>query len=245
MEAYCQRAKLADGQRILDLGCGWGSLALYMAKADYICRQVSERGLTNVQVTTGNIVDFEWDKPREFDRIVTIEMIEHMKNYAQLFAKVSRWLTPDGYMFAETLSHREVPYHFDVGEEDSWLARYFFTGGCMPSRDLYLYFQDHLQLVDQWYLNGTHFNKTGEAWLINLDRHSEEALVALTRIYASKELAALDFISARTIAYKWLQRWRVYLMAVSEMYAFGNYQEWGITHHLFQNRRRPVLPLQA
>ncbi|KAJ1980833.1 hypothetical protein H4R33_005389 [Dimargaris cristalligena] len=236
LEVYCERARIQDGLDILDLGSGWGSLTLFIAKAQFVEEQSRKLGVTNIETVTGDIVDYEWESERKFHRIVTIEMIEHMKNYELLFAKLSRWLYPDGLLFAETLSHREVPYHFNVDDDHSWMARHFFTGGCMPSRDLYLYFQSHLRMVDQWYHNGTHFHRTSECWLRNLDRHRDQALPVLARIYAP--LVGADPQSARgeQIARKWFQRWRIYNMACSEMFAYGNFQEWGITHHLLQNR---------
>lgn len=232
----CLHAKLADGQAILELGCGWGSLTLWMAshypnanitgvsnsasQRAHILSQAAARGLTNINILTADMNTFELDA--QFDRVVSVEMFEHMRNYQVLYQKVANWLKPEGYFFKHIFVHRYAAYAFDVKAEDDWMSQYFFSGGMMPSDDLPLYFQDHLRIVDKWRWDGTHYEKTANAWLANMDQHQTEITPILEHTYG-KENAAI-----------WRQRWRIFYMACAELFGYQHGQSWWVSHYLFQ-----------
>ena len=229
----CERAGLGFNQDILELGCGWGSLTLWMAEfypdsrivavsnsasqRAFIEARCRERGLGNVQVITADMNDFSID--RRFDRVVSVEMFEHMRNYPALFERIHAWLKPGGQLFVHIFSHREHAYPFETEGEDNWMGRYFFTGGLMPARDLLPRFQGELQLDAQWHLNGCHYQRTLEAWLRNQDRHREEILALFSETYGPGEAA------------RWFQRWRVFFMACAELFGYAEGEEWGVSHY--------------
>lgn len=177
LKTYIDKAGLKDGMKILDLGCGWGSGAIFFAEMlpksqivafsnsrtqkTYIDNLCKEKGLTNVQVITGNVVDYEFE-PASFDRVVSIELFEHMKNYELLMAKVSRALKPGGKLFVHIFAHKTTPYDYEEG----WMTENFFRGGTMPSSDLLLWFQKDLKIERQWWVNGMHYSKTCEVSLL-------------------------------------------------------------------------------
>ncbi len=231
----CEHAALADGQNILELGCGWGSLSLWMAEhypnshitavsnsasqRAYIERLVEERLLNNVQVITADMNDFSTD--RRFDRVVSVEMFEHMRNWPQIFRKVSDWLANDGKFFMHVFCHRNVPYEFvDKGASD-WMSRYFFTGGMMPSDDLPLYFQEFLQLEQRWRWGGEHYRKTAEAWVANMDRNREQICLLFDRVYGKEQSAV------------WFMRWRIFFLACAELFGYDKGQHWWVSHYRF------------
>jgi cyclopropane-fatty-acyl-phospholipid synthase len=240
LERYVERAGLADGQDILELGCGWGSLSLWMAarfpnaritalsnshgQREFIEARAAERGLHNLTVLTGNIVSFEFSGEQAgatFDRIISIEMFEHMKNYGLLLAKVSRWMRADAKLFVHVFAHKTLAYHFQVEDGTDWMSRYFFTGGTMPSESLFLHFQDDLRVAQQWWVNGTHYERTSNQWLAALDAARDKIMPVLTEAYGVQ-------------AAVWLQRWRMFYMAVAELFGFDNGNEWGVAHYLFE-----------
>ncbi|KAF2457011.1 S-adenosyl-L-methionine-dependent methyltransferase [Lineolata rhizophorae] len=235
MDSYAERAELQDGMRILDLGCGWGSLSMYLA-ARYPGSQVTafsnsrtqkvyidsvaaahDPPLKNLTVVTGDIVNHEFE-PESFDRVVSIELFEHMKNYALLMSKVSRSLVPGGKLFVHLFAHKETPYDFDGG----WMTEHFFTGGTMLSADLLLYFQDDLKIRRQWWVNGRHYAQTCEDWLSNTTKGRKEIWPHLEETYGKDKASA------------WFYRWQIFYMACAEMFAYEGGDTWGVSHYLFE-----------
>jgi cyclopropane-fatty-acyl-phospholipid synthase len=241
LELYAKRAGLADGQRILDLGCGWGSLSLWLAERypnarivalsnsgeqrAFIEAALAQRGLHNLRVMKGNVVDFEFDaNDQGFDRVLSIEMFEHMKNYGLLLEKIARWMRDDAKLFVHIFAHRTLAYHFEVHDGSDWMSRYFFTGGTMPSAALLLNFQKDLLVTRQWWVNGTHYERTANQWLASLDAARSQAMPMLGEVYGARD------------APLWFQRWRMFYMAVAELFGYANGSEWGVGHYLFEKR---------
>ena len=233
---YGERAELADGQRILELGCGWGSLTLWMAQRfpkaritgvsssrtqrEHILAQAAQRGLGNVEIITCDVNRLELPEG-EFDRTVSIEMFEHMRNYQHLLGNVSRWLKPGGKLFVHIFCHRSLMYPFETQGEDNWMGKYFFTGGLMPSADTLLHFQRDLTIEQRWLLPGTHYERTANHWLENQDRHREEVMSVLVQAYGAAEAA------------RWNQRWRMFWMACAELFGYAGGNEWLVAHYRF------------
>jgi len=213
--------------------CGWGSGALYFAEVlpnskitafsnsktqkIYIDEKAKEKGLTNLKVITGNVVDYEFEK-ESFDRIVSIELFEHMKNYELLMAKISRALKPSGKLFVHIFAHKTTPYDFEEG----WMSTHFFSGGTMPSADLLLFFQRDLKLETQWWVSGKHYAKTCEDWLSKMTASKKEIWPHLTETYGEKNTAM------------WYYRWQIFYMACAELFAYEGGDTWGVTHYLFE-----------
>ncbi|MHC4380208.1 MAG: SAM-dependent methyltransferase [Planctomycetota bacterium] len=238
LDLTSSRADLKDGQSILELGCGWGSLSLWMAKRfpnsrilavsnsesqrAYIMDQAQRRGLGNLRVET---VDLNHFHPKtSFDRVVSVEMFEHMRNWEHLLRRISRWLKPDGRLFLHFFSHRETSYPFEDVSSDDWMARHFFTGGLMPSHDLPRRLDIPFEVEDDWAESGKHYAKTSEAWLENLDAHREQAL----------EILQNAGYPVRTEAERQVQRWRMFFLACAELFAYRNGSEWLVSHYLLR-----------
>lgn len=231
----CERAGIEPGMSVLELGCGWGSLTLWMAERfersrivavsnsvsqrRYILGEAQRRGLQNVEVITADMNSFS--AGRRFDRVVSVEMFEHMRNHAVLMRRIRDWLVPHGRFFMHIFCHRDTPYEFvDRGPGD-WMSRHFFSGGIMPSDELPLQFQDDLRLVQRWRWNGRHYESTSNAWLANLDRNREAVWPILEQTYGAVE------------AQRWFARWRIFFMACAELFGSDGGERWWVSHYLF------------
>ena len=229
------RAELHDGLQILELGCGWGSLTLWMAEkfpraritaitnsatqAEHVQSQAAARGLRGVRVLRANVNDFLCDQT--FDRIVSVEMFEHVRNYGVLFERLQQWLNPGGKLFVHVFAHRSVPYLFETEGSDNWMGRYFFTGGTMPSHGLLPRFAGAMQLEEAWRIDGRHYARTLEDWLKNLDAQRGKVLSLCADTYGSWGASL------------WLHRWRLFLLACAELFAYRDGEEWGVSHYRF------------
>ena len=236
LSSTCQRAELENGQDVLELGCGWGSLALWMAECyprsrvtavsnsvsqrEFILRRATQRGLTNLEVLTADMNVF--DPARSFDRVVSVEMFEHMSNHGELMRRISSWLRPRGKLFVHLFCHRVYSYSFETEGASNWLGRHFFTGGLMPSEQLLPSYQDHLKLKEQWRWNGMHYHRTASAWLRNLDQGRDQALPILREVYGERS------------AERWFGRWRLFFLACAGLWGYRKGSEWGVAHYLFE-----------
>jgi cyclopropane-fatty-acyl-phospholipid synthase len=239
----CEHAELADGQDVLELGCGWGSLTLWMAERypasritavsnsatqrEHIEKQAALRGLDNLRVLTCDVnalgVSVHRDVATDaaFDRVVSVEMFEHVRNHRQLTSRIASWLRPGGKLFVHVFAHRSDPYPFDTGGSGDWMARHFFTGGLMPSDDLLLHAVRDLAVDDHWVVSGTHYARTLRAWLDNLDADRARAVQLLGETYGPRAATA------------WFHRWRVFDIACEELFAFDEGDEWHVSHYRF------------
>jgi cyclopropane-fatty-acyl-phospholipid synthase len=234
----CDRAELEDGMDVLDLGCGWGALSLWVAEHFPQCRvtalsnstgqrlfiesRVAAQGLRNLRVITVNMADYFGAE--SYDRIISVEMFEHMRNYETLLKRIASWLRPAGKLFVHIFCHREVAYTFHAAGENDWMARHFFTDGFMPSFDLLGHFDRDLVISNRWRVDGQHYARTCEDWLKSLDANRARllALFAQTADHASAQLM--------------LQRWRIFFMACAELFRYAGGSEWFVGHYLFQPR---------
>lgn len=234
LDLYVKRAEIQDGQTVLELGCGWGSLSLYLAERfpgariiglsnsttqkQHIDQEAKRRGLSNLSIITADIVHF--DTELEFDTVVSIEMFEHMKNYEQLLAKIRRWLRPGGRLFVHIFTHKKYAYHYIDKDGSDWMTRYFFTGGTMPSDDLLSHFNKDMQVSQHWTVNGTHYSKTAEQWLQNMHTHEREVKELFARVYGTSDST------------KWWSWWKLFFLACAELWGYSGGNEWMVSHYL-------------
>ena len=246
LELTCKRANLEDGMRVLDLGCGWGSLSLWIAthypncqvlavsysktQREYIQDQCKSRDLKNVTVLTADMADFEedthFDQIEKFDRVISIEMFEHMKNYDKLLKRIATLLKPEGKLFVHIFSHREFTWEYDSENPKDWMAQTFFSGGTMPSDDLLLYFQSDLEVIKHWRLDGRHYKKTLDAWLNKLDSRKKDVQRIIAQTYGSKNKI------------RWLSNWRLFFLSCSEVWGIKGGREYLVSHYLFRLSER-------
>ena len=238
LQIYSDRAQLNDEQHILELGCGWGSFTLWMAERypnakitavsnsatqrQHILSKAEKYGLMNIDVITCDVNVLELQQ-NAFDRVVSVEMFEHVRNYQKLFEKIQSWLKADGLLWCHIFCHRFLHYPFEIKSEYDWMSRYFFTGGLMPASSTFLHFQQHLELSQHWQWSGTHYEKTANAWLENMDRNAEQLKPLFEKVYGQDAAA-------------WWQRWRIFFMACAELFGFEHGQEWIIGHFLFKKK---------
>ncbi len=232
----CERAQLQDGQQILELGCGWGSLTLWMAakypnakitavsnsktQKDHIDQKARERGLNNITILTADMNDFQ--APSQYDRVVSVEMFEHMRNWDMLLLRIKSWLKPDGKLFVHIFVHKDTPYLFEVKDETDWMSRYFFSGGMMPSFEQFQKFSQHFKVAQSWKVNGNHYAQTSEAWLQKTDQQASELLPLFEKHYGAGQ------------GRKWLEWWRVFFMSCAELFKFNQGEEWFVGHYLME-----------
>ena len=237
----CARARIEDGMAVLDLGCGWGSLGLWIAEQfpgcrvtavsnsrlqqEFIGERAAALGLGNVETRLADVNDFE--PGRRFDRVVSIEMFEHVRNYGRLLARIANWLEPEGRLFVHIFCHRELGYLYEQEGPGDWMARHFFSGGVMPSRTLLERFDADLRVRESWSIDGTHYARTLEAWLERIDADREEALSILGRHYGPDD------------AKRWFVRWRLFLLGCAELFAYRRGREWMVGHYLLERSRGP------
>jgi cyclopropane-fatty-acyl-phospholipid synthase len=233
----CAHAGLADGQNILELGCGWGSLSLWMAghypnaritsvsnsnsQREYIMKTARERGYQNLNVVTADMNVFATDE--KFDRVVSVEMFEHMSNWRELLGRIRGWLKPDGRLFIHVFTHRSTPYRFELDDDEDWIAQHFFTGGIMPSHGLLRQFPDLFAMEQDWFWNGRHYQRTAYDWLARQDANKAAVMQVMRRVYGAD--AAL-----------WFRRWRLFFLATAGLFGHHGGNEWGVGHYLL----RPV-----
>ena len=231
-----KRAALSDGQEVLELGCGWGSLTFHMAltypnskitavsnsndQRQFIEKKCDELKIKNIKVITADMNDFSSEKT--FDRVVSIEMFEHMRNYDELLKRVSEWLKKDGKLFVHIFSHKEIAYPFEDKGEGDWMAREFFSGGQMPSHKLLTCFSSRMKIEKDWRVEGTHYEKTSLAWLNKMDENKKEVLKLFEKTYGKNEAST------------WFQRWRIFFMSCEVLFGFNKGSEWGVPHYLFE-----------
>jgi cyclopropane-fatty-acyl-phospholipid synthase len=236
LNLYCERAQIVDGMKILELGCGWGSLTLHLARKypnsqitaisnshgqrEYILGEAQKRNIKNIKIITTDINVFKNEE--KFDRIISIEMFEHLRNYQEIFAKMKTWLNLDGKVFLHIFCHKEATYFFETEGDDNWMGKYFFTGGVMPSFDLFERIQDSLKLEKKWEVNGINYQDTSEEWFKNMDRRNEEIMTLFEKTYGKKE------------AKRWFNRWKMFFAACAELFGHKQGKEWFVGHFLFK-----------
>ncbi len=235
---YLERGEFVDGQDVLELGCGWGSITLYLAEKlphskimgvsnsnsqrRYIMSQAKKRGLVNVNIITCDINELSLDE--KFDRVISIEMFEHVRNYQNFFSNIAGWLKADGKLFVHVFCHRFLMYPFVAEGDDNWMAKHFFSGGQMPAADTFYHFQEQLKIDRRWINSGQHYEKTSNHWLDNIDKNKNNIMPIFDRIYG---------VDSKI----WFQRWRIFFMSCAEMFGYDNGRQWLVAHYLFSKQK--------
>jgi cyclopropane-fatty-acyl-phospholipid synthase len=238
LELTVKRAGIVDGDKVLELGHGWGAITLFMAKkfpnseitavsnskfqGQFILDRAKERGLNNIRIITADMAEFEIEE--KFDRVISIEMFEHMRNYEELLGRINSWLNPNGTLFVHIFIHKELAYKYEVLDETDWMSKYFFSGGTMPSEHLLYYFQKDLTMKEHWRVNGTHYGKTSRAWLDNMDKNRDQIMRVFNDHYPKGE------------GLKWFNYWRVFFMSCEELFNYKEGSEWYVGHYLMEKR---------
>lgn len=237
LKLYIERAQIVEAESVLDLGCGWGSFSLFAAQkfpekeftavsnsssqGAFIKTRAKELGLKNLEVITADINHFIPET--KFDRIVSIEMFEHMRNYNKLFNHISSWLTTKGLLFIHIFTHQKYTYKFEVLDDSDWMSKYFFTGGMMPGEKFLLHFSEDFNLLEMWNINGIHYSKTLEAWLEKMDKQASEVNDLFLKTYGNEST-------------KFFNYWRIFFLACSETFKMNGGNEWKVNHYLFQKK---------
>lgn len=240
LEITCMRAGIEEGQQVLELGCGWGSLSLFMAEnyptslftvvsnsktqKKYIDEKAAERGVNNLRVITADINAFEIDQ--KFDRVVSVEMFEHMRNYKLLMKRISGWLKDNGKLFVHIFTHHRYAYKFEVRDNSDWMSKYFFTGGIMPSNDLLFHFDEDLTKENQWLINGVNYKLTAEEWLRNTDANKQKIIPIMKKTYGEDQ------------GMLWFAYWRIFFLACAELWGYNHGKEWMVAHYLFNKKSK-------
>jgi len=238
LDLTCRRAEIHGGMKILDLGCGWGALAMWIAsrypsasvtavtnsrlQRDFILGAAAHAGISNLDIVHADVQDYQ--PAGRFDRVLSVEMFEHVRNYEVLLSRIARWLEDDGRLFVHHFCHRDTPYVIDVEDSRDWMAQHYFTGGLMPSSDLLARFQDDCGMDASWTVSGLHYARTLRTWLHNMDARRDDVMTVLIRHYGM------------TDARMWFNRWRMFFMACGELFAYRDGAEWYIVHHRFRPR---------
>lgn len=237
LKGYADKLNLESGMRVLDLGCGWGSFSLWLAEhrpdievvgvsnsrtqRAFIESRAQSLGLHNLNIRTADINDLALEA-HSFDRAISVEMFEHVRNYQTLLSRISHWLKPNAYLLVHIFCHKTYVYPFQTKGDDNWMGKYFFTDGLMPSVDTLSHFQEHLKIDQQWLYSGNHYRRTARAWLENMDAASNEIMPCFEQTYGKD-------------AKLWFHRWRMFFMACEEMFGYANGEEWQVAHYRFKN----------
>ena len=236
LELYIERANIKDGHEILDLGCGWGSFSLYIAKKypntnitsvsnssdqiTYIKNEARKRGLPNIKAYRMDVNSLELNT--QFDRIISIEMFEHLRNYKLILSSLNNLLKPDGRLFIHIFCHKKLTYFYEMKNNFDWMTKYFFQGGIMPSKDIFEYFDDELEIINQWDINGNHYSKTCKAWLNNHYKNRKKILDIFHKHYDKPKI--------------WFNRWRIFFLSCEAFFALNNGKEYFVSHYLLKKK---------
>ena len=238
LKTYIERVNIRSKQEILDLGCGWGSFSLYAAQKfsncnftavsntdeqiNFIKSKIQELGLTNLLALKQDINQLNLNK--KFDRIVSIEMFEHMRNYKNLLQRLSNLMNDDGLLFVHIFCNRQSAYFYEIKNQWDWMTKYFFTGGIMPSKDIFEFFDEDLTVAESWEINGKHYSKTSKSWLKNIDKNSKIVNQILNQHYDEKNI--------------WFNRWRIFFLACEEFFKINDGKEWFVSHYLLEKKNK-------